>query len=138
MATARNRGRQVRVELEQRRRHGDQDVADHLQLVVPVEGRSAGEQFVQQRADRVQVRPAVHRPGGPAGLLRRQVGQRPGQPPPPGRPGLVLLGAGGQVEVDQYRLVPLADQHQVRRVDVPVDHPAPVHRRHGRGQPVRQ
>jgi hypothetical protein len=80
-----------------------------------VEGLLAGEQLVQDAAEREEVGARVHRIS--LGLLRRHVGGRPEE----------LSGGGegrgleaGDAEVHDLRL-PVAEQHDVRGLDVAVD-----------------
>ena len=84
----------------------------------PLERRLAGQHLVDQDAQRVQVG-LVADLGGPADLLGGHVGGRP-QGPPGGRQGggVEVLG---DPEVGQLDLA-LAGDHQVRRLEVAVDH----------------
>ena len=73
----RQRPRYGRVHLRRRHRHPRQMIMDEAQRVAGTERRRTRRQLVQRRTQRVQVRPLVHRPAGPPGLLRRQIRQRP-------------------------------------------------------------
>ena len=101
------------------------------------ERRPAGGQLIQHRAQRVQIGPLIHRPGRPPGGLRRQVRQRPHDLGMVGEPGADLGQRRRQREIHQARAAAARD-HDVRRGDVPVQHPRPVHPRHRPGQPLRQ
>jgi len=118
------------------RRHRDpgQVIVDQPQRIPGAERRLAGGQLVQRRAQRVQVGPLIHRPAGPPGRLRRQVRQRPGDLGMMRELRPDLGERRSQGEVHQACSTVIAD-HDVRRGDVTVDHPSPVHPRHRPGQP---
>ena len=107
------------------------------QRVPGPERRPAGGQLIQHRAQRVQIGPLIHRPGRPPGGLRRQVRQRPGDLGVMGEPGADLGQRRRQREIHQARSAAAGD-HDVRRGDIPVQHPRPVHPRHRPGQPQPQ
>jgi hypothetical protein len=77
-------------------------------------------EFVQGRSQRVQIRPLVHRPPHPPGLLRRQIRQRPNDLGVVGELRPQLRGGRGQREVDHHGVPILFGEHDVARVDVPM------------------
>jgi hypothetical protein len=84
----------------------------------PLERRLAGQHLVDQDAERVEVG-LVADLGGPSDLLGRHIGGRPQGPPGGGQGrGVEVLG---DPEVGQLDLA-LCGDHQVRRLEVAVDH----------------
>ena len=107
---------------------------DEPQRVPGAERGPARGQLIQHRAQRVQVGPLIRRPAGPPGRLRRQVRQRPGDLGMVRELRAELGERRSQGEVHQARST-VTGNHDVRRGDVTVDHPPPVHPRHRPGQP---
>ena len=103
-----------------RRRLGQVREPD-LRRAAAGEGRLAGETLVQHAAERVDVAPPTRLPT--LDQLRREVVRRPEQLTLGGQPRRVR--AAREPEVGQSRS-PLAVEEHVRRLDVPVQHPARV------------
>ncbi len=119
-------GRQRRIDLRKLfpyvgNRRG-QVQAQQLADVLGLERQPSGQALEEHHAERVQIGSPVDRPSQHAGLLRRGVQER--------ADGLVGVLVGvpaelGQPEVDQLGPAVLVD-HDVVRLDVPVDQPDPV------------
>ncbi len=127
-------GRQPGISLRRCQRHLGQGVVHHLQRIAHRERRHPGCELVERRAQPVQVGPVVHRHPGPPGLLGRKVGQGPDDLAGMGEPRELLRQGARQIEVDQQGSTLRAADQDVRRVDVPVQHPDPMRRRDNRGQ----
>ena len=95
---------------------------DERQRVVGTERRRARRQFVERRAQRVEVGPVVDRSAGAPGLLGRQVRQRPHDLAGVGERRPDLGQRRRQREVHQARHA-VGGEHDVRRADVSVQHP---------------
>jgi hypothetical protein len=115
-----------------RRRRLPRDVAVHeLHRIGRLEGRRAGQELVEHRAERVEIGAVVERPVHPAGLLRRHVRERPFE-----RVGALQLL---RLEREARREPEAGEPHgEGRRIeedvlgcDVLVDHAAAVERREG-------
>ena len=122
----RERTREDRVELvvrEQRSRLLLHVRPERLRLGVAPKRRPAGEQLVEHAGQGVLVGAPVHVAG--ANLLRREVVERPGQPPGPGRRPVDELR--GQAEVAQIAVVGRIDEH-VPRLHVAMDEATLVRR----------
>ena len=83
-----------------------------------LEGAGAGQDLVERDAEAIDVRSRVHRPAALLDLLGSHVLRRP-EPLAGAGQGLVL-GAGGEAEVEHHGLAVRAD-HEVARLHVPVD-----------------
>ena len=117
-----------RVHLCRRHRHAREVIVNEAQRIAGAERRLPGGELVQRRAQRVQVRALIHRPTGPSGLLRRQIGQRPDDLAVVGEVGTHLGQQGRHCEVHQA-WSPLAGDHDVGRRDVAVHDTPAVHLR---------
>ena len=126
-----------RIHLLRRHRHPRQMVVQQPQRVPRAERRRPRGQLVQRRAHRVQIGALVHRPTGAPGLLRRQIRQGPHDLTGRGELRPDLGHPRGQPEAHQAGHTVAAD-HDVRRADVAVHHPPPVHPGHRPGQPQPQ
>ncbi len=119
-------GRDPLVELGRRRRHPRQVVVEQLEQVTVAERRPAGRELVQRGAERVQVGPLVGRAARAAALLGGEVGERADDLARVDE-GRALLGEGrGEVVVDEQRLAARLREHDVRGVDVLVQHASAV------------
>ncbi len=107
-------------------RHPGQVVMDQPQRVSGSEWRRARRQLIQCRAQRVQIRPLIHRVTGPAGLLWRQIRQRPNDFGVMRELRAHFGERRRQGEVHQARGA-IAGEHDVGGGDVPVDYPSAVH-----------
>ena len=96
------------------------DPAEELLAVVAREGGPAGQQLVQADAERVDVGPVVHQAVPGEGLLGAHVPQRPQQVA--GQRQAAVRGGAGQPEIGHPEVAVSID-HQVGRLDVPVDDP---------------
>ncbi len=92
------------------------------------EGDLAGEHLVEGDAERVEVGAEVDAAVDAAGLLGRDVGQRPVGPHRPGERRLFAALAQGVVEVGDLDLAGLDVDQDARRLDALVDHPPRVER----------
>ena len=126
-----------RVHRCRRHRHARQVIVDEPQRVAGAERRRAGGELVERRAQRVQVGALIHRPSGPPGLLRRQIGKRPDDLAVVRVLGTHLGQQGRQREVHQA-WSPLAGHDDVRRRDIAVHHTPAVHFRDRAGQVQRK
>ena len=114
----RQRGR-IEELLDRGHRLADQLVED-LRRLVAAEGRPARDRFVEQDAQRIDVRPVVQR-GQPPGMLRTHAGRR--APDLSGRrlrEAFLLTGHLREAEIGQVRLVVAVDQ-DILRLDVAMD-----------------
>ena len=125
------------VHLGRRHRHPSQVIVDEPQGVARTERRRPGRQFVQRCTQRVEIGALVHRPAGAPGGLGREVRQRPHDLRRVGDPRAHLRHRRPQGEVHQAGGALNGDDN-VRWADVPVHHPAAVHRGHRPGHRHRQ
>ena len=94
---------------------------DQFERIAVRERRRTGEEFVQRRAERIQVGAvvddAIHAPG----LLRRDVRQRSGEVRDRGRVRIFARRERREPEVDQSHELFFGIADDVRRIDVAVD-----------------
>ena len=115
-----------RIDVARRRRvRGDVRV-DQRHRIRRREGEPPGEELVQRAPQRIEIGPVVDRPVHSPRLLRGHVGERPLQHRGVGGE-VPLLGEGrSDAEIDDLELARRGIAHDVRRVDVLVDHAAGV------------
>jgi hypothetical protein len=111
------------------------DVAMHqFHPVARLERRLPRQQFIEGGPERIEIGAVVDAPVHAAGLFRRHVAQRAFQ-----RMGMddalaFLRQLAGDAEIDQLQQAPFVIPHQVRRIDVLVDHALAMDLRQRRAQ----
>ncbi len=101
-----------------RYRQPGQVIMNQPERISATERRPARGQFIQHRAQRVQISPLIHRPTGPPRGLRRQVRQRPGD-----------HGLVGELRPDLRHRLRQREIHQAQRtIRGHTDHRPPSHK----------
>ncbi len=113
--------RQRRIHFLHRRCEPRDVEVDQLQRIAVGERRRTGEEFVQRRAERIQVGSVIDDAIHAAGLLRRNVRQRPGEMRDGGGVRIFARRKRREAEIDQPHEFLFGIADDVCRIDVAMD-----------------